>query len=642
MKNHSLISLVFISVILTGCLSNVGTSYSEPEFLTSPMSATVQEGREASFFVQVSGNPLPEISWEKSSDGIAWTKIDHAAGGKYSFIAQTADNLSSFRAKAGRAISESATLTVVSSSIVNQITQFGITWTFDKAYQTGQFANGDYWVVGPVTIIDINPNSTTDASGRIKNGSEINPGPYNTTDIYTNFKQGYDSELWSNYTDTAYDSSLNKAFNVRSGGSTLVVSTNNSLVSTISRDQVGRPQLKTCAILTVLASPPSVGSFRPPYVGTDKAVKFNKSQLNYTLLKNHIMTPAILQSMTTDYWVSHPVYADLTMTVTDPATAMLAIERMFERPRLDYVHEEPGRFIHPVDNMYDFGREIAIEISIGAIMLNMQFTDAEKENLLIKYVQQGIDTYGIIENGGEQIFHIAGGHCAGRKWLILFAGLVLNDTDMKNIGYRSDVNFAEDDMTFYVTKHPNPASVWSFNGTYWISDGTDEKYDIFVPNPNPALDPNFSSVPPSFNSAGYRPHAIAGTYVVYGHGNTNKEVDYLEYGDKHEGLPDWKLDSYSSGLDWSSVYRDCGNGEVYGGYALAANMIPGARALWNHEAFFDYTDRFCEIWPTIPAQVPREQASTFVSAIWREYRNLYKPVWTRNDPTDIYSNGNRI
>src|SRR5512145_1337984 len=30
----------------------------------------------------------------------------------------------------------------------NQASQFGITWTFDGDYETGQFANGDTWVVG--------------------------------------------------------------------------------------------------------------------------------------------------------------------------------------------------------------------------------------------------------------------------------------------------------------------------------------------------------------------------------------------------------------------------------------------------------------------------------------------------------------
>ena len=41
------------------------------------------------------------------------------------------------------------------------VSQFGITWTFSADCQTGQYANGDYWVVGPVNIITITNNLHT-------------------------------------------------------------------------------------------------------------------------------------------------------------------------------------------------------------------------------------------------------------------------------------------------------------------------------------------------------------------------------------------------------------------------------------------------------------------------------------------------
>ncbi len=37
------------------------------------------------------------------------------------------------------------------------ISQYGITWTFRDTHLTGQFLNGDYWIVGPVEIIGISP-----------------------------------------------------------------------------------------------------------------------------------------------------------------------------------------------------------------------------------------------------------------------------------------------------------------------------------------------------------------------------------------------------------------------------------------------------------------------------------------------------
>src|SRR5690349_18450338 len=38
-----------------------------------------------------------------------------------------------------------------------EISQYGITWTFDKPVTTGQFITGDWWVIGPVSIVHISP-----------------------------------------------------------------------------------------------------------------------------------------------------------------------------------------------------------------------------------------------------------------------------------------------------------------------------------------------------------------------------------------------------------------------------------------------------------------------------------------------------
>lgn len=57
----------------------------------------------------------------------------------------------------------------------SQISQFRITSTLDMDYVVGQFANGDYWVVGPVTIIQIKPASF-EVNSRTISGSMVNPG----------------------------------------------------------------------------------------------------------------------------------------------------------------------------------------------------------------------------------------------------------------------------------------------------------------------------------------------------------------------------------------------------------------------------------------------------------------------------------
>jgi hypothetical protein len=241
--------------------------------------------------------------------------------------------------------------------------QFAIAWTFDTDYPVGQFANRDFWVVGPVKIVAINPPSTL-ISGRIKNGSMLNPVPGNAN-------QGYDNSMPFN----TYDAALNVAYN-RSGSNPLVLAANSSLVSTISMDAGGSlPQVQRAVVLTVLTSPAAPGSFRPPYCGTDKTIKFNKSALNYTLLKS--------------------------LASVSGTPALASVEAMFAAPWIDHQAGWVARYQHPSLNMPDYGREMYTNIGIGALMLHLNFTNAQKETLFIRYVQLGLDCYGILTNGGS-------------------------------------------------------------------------------------------------------------------------------------------------------------------------------------------------------------------------------------------------
>ena len=106
----------------------------------------------------------------------------------------------------------------------NWIEQWGIRWTFDRnisvngsagTYRYGQFVNGDYWIVGPVTITAINPPSHN-INGRVTNGSMINP---QTGNAYA--KQGYDNTMPFN----EYDNNLNMALNIDGSGPTRVIPT---------------------------------------------------------------------------------------------------------------------------------------------------------------------------------------------------------------------------------------------------------------------------------------------------------------------------------------------------------------------------------------------------------------------------------
>jgi hypothetical protein len=50
-----------------------------------------------------------------------------------------------------------ATPTIEALPLKESISEYGITWTFEKPARSGQFVNGDWYVVGPVTVVKIDP-----------------------------------------------------------------------------------------------------------------------------------------------------------------------------------------------------------------------------------------------------------------------------------------------------------------------------------------------------------------------------------------------------------------------------------------------------------------------------------------------------
>jgi hypothetical protein len=474
----------------------------------------------------------------------------------------------------------------IKDTYAKSVSQFGITWTFDKEYQVGQFANGDNWIVGPVNITNIVPPSLgligtttvegftpgrgTEAKIRIMNGSMINPSPKKRS------LQGYDNEMYQWHPkngrmyDGHYDSLLNVAFNI-SYENPLTVSPASSLVSTISLEKGSRPQLKTAAILTILASPAPEGSFRPPYSGSDKTVKFNKNSLKYHLLKKLVKVSSTPE--------------------------LSSVEQYFERPWLDHVPNWVGRYCHPDENMHDYGREISTQIGEAALMLHLDFTNEQKENLLIRYVQLGIDLFGIIKDGGKDNWLPSGGHTNGRKWPIMFAGFMLDDAEMKNIGKKSGdylysngygldyfppdyIQFNEDGQTFYVSQDD-------------VDRTHSEKWE-----------PDHRNV---------------------------KNSETLMYEPSDIGMPEWGIHHtktpFQDNKHWKAVYRSCCTANSYGGGVLAA-LIMERRCEWNHNALFDYMDRYMSIeekgqW--------KRQKSRFVEDMWDKYRNDYPPVWKNNN-----------
>jgi hypothetical protein len=433
------------------------------------------------------------------------------------------------------------------------VSQFGITWTFNRDYPTGQFANGDWWVVGPVTITSISPRYTV-KDGETLNGSMLNPAPAIAG------AQGWDSRL-ARYTNQGipYSDSLNVARSFP-----FTVSSGSSLLSAASYDpdrpagvNEHYPYIRAVAVLTVLANAPAAGSFRPPYVGTNKSIpaQWNTSRINYNLL-NHV--------------------APLSSTPSLATVLQYAVE-----PQIEIYTGWKGRYMHPAENYLptrfpssnpNYGQAIANAYGAMLLAVNMNYTNAQKEPLVIRLIQMGIDIYGTAINTPAPrhgvLWQDGGGHNQGRKMPMLFAGVMLNDAAIiERADHGRYKIFQEDSQFFYMT-----ASDVSMVHTA-CCDRVVEQY-------------------------------------------TTADIGIPEWGADH--IPSPTLDNKR----WAASYRDIAGSSTMP-HVLAAKLM-GVQNLWNQPAIFEYYDqRFFPL--DSPSAGSGNHMEAYVRDLWVAYKDAPSP-----------------
>ena len=106
-------------------------------------------------------------------------------------------------------------------------------------------------------------------------------------------------------------------------------------------------------------------------------------------------------------------------------------------------------FEEPVENMPQYGLEYGRLAGLCALLLCTDLQPAEKEPLLVNFVQVGIDLAGMIRSGHPG-WTAWGGHGSGRKLPIVFAGLLLGVDDWASINSTfPKASFGEDQQTAY-------------------------------------------------------------------------------------------------------------------------------------------------------------------------------------------------
>lgn len=426
-----------------------------------------------------------------------------------------------------------------------EITQYGITWTFDKPVQSGQFITGDWWVVGPVTVVKITPE----------------PGPIRADATKIKINHWGDTSL---KTDTTMRNGSmivlrvgnRQSYDSRSGSYSprdiiklpLQLAPNRSLISSISNptlpvdnfaknilpesEKKCQTVMKTAAVLTCLEAVPPRDAFRPPYAGTEKTI-FQARNINWKKL------PKLKPAGEIPNWAE--------------------FERYFQRPWLDHLMSWEQQELVPNENGPNYGREHARLVSMASLMLLLDVPQAQKEKLAIGLIQRGIDLYGLAQVGGY--WNEGGGHSSGRKWPILFASIMLDNPTLTQLP--ETAFFHEDTQTYY--------------GKGWFGQ-------------------------------------TALYWMVMHHGKR----------DRYEEKPPAQWEKWDK---TSESYRLCCNAVAWTGTALAARYLKAIKR-WNHDAHFDYIDRWMR--PDDPyagarGSHPRPKAETttfdpFVTAMWRAHR----------------------
>jgi cysteine-rich repeat protein len=300
--------------------------------------------------------------------------------------------------------------------LLNQITQHGITWTLSKPQRVGRFVNGDYYVVGEATIVDIQPVPTP-TNGR--HGSMLNIRP----NIQ---RSGFDSRIQAG----RYDTSL-RVYPPLSltPGNKLVSSRSSAEGSTLPcvmrpYDASESPVASIC-ILTSVAAPQPLDAFRPSYA---------QGSIQTYLARN--LRRQLLPRLPP---VQH-------------VPPLSEFEGYLKRPWVDSVFFS---FDVPAEYMASYGRENAYLMSFAGLLLTLDWTPEQKEPLLVYLTQYGIDLYGLVEQGHTG-WQAHGGHGSGRKLPIVLAGLMLNEQKMKSV----QAEFGEDMQTLWVSETP-PAGTYT-------------------------------------------------------------------------------------------------------------------------------------------------------------------------------------
>ena len=461
------------------------------------------------------------------------------------------------------------------AATATELTQYGVTWVFDKEYEVGQFASGDYYVVGPITITSITPSAS---NGR--NGTQLNPYVGGSTGNPSTPKQPFDSRAYAYDPTTLFQSG--------------VVMPGTSVVSTISKTGSEKTNwankgissnafLWSAAVLTVLDSKPSASAFRPAYNGTNKKL-FYLDQVNWGLLPNLSLDGITLPA--------HPGFGTVEYFL-----------RGFERPWIStHGRDWTSRNIAAENNQFDYHEEIGFFYSEATLLLMADLTNLDipdKRKLTIGFIQNCIDLSAAVSVPGVET-------SAVWAWPIVLCGLLLDEPAISN---------------FWIN-NPNTRTQRDHEKFYYIGDRTTSTKSTIVPDGETWV--------------GWR-HPISGKFPAFSK-QKGEEYEHLHPKEWVCYAPHCKSEVYRAqhdvhpiiGLTLSSIIVD-GATPMDVNAMIAHNPIRDYADRWMNDGFM--TEVYKPTGRTFVEEMKASQSFTiynynygtggsrFVTDMWNKYRN---------------------
>lgn len=416
--------------------------------------------------------------------------------------------------------------------VAESLSIFGVTFTFETPRPVGQYANGDWWVLGPVTFTAITPASAiqtigTDDDGmtftnRVVHGTMVNPGNRiyasggllaNNTD---NSKQGWDG-LHRELLGTPTDKNIYKPTFNRDPGATgepLVVTKGSvvKFVSNLTPPAQRRPVGLDMVVLTVVDAIPAADAIRPGVSRADKASPCRLSEFNLDVFQN--LEPT----------VNAPTFEQ----------ALGWVDRYIEAGQVDFLNNYSHKGIN---NHPEYGRNVGNELHRALLCLHLKTFSSEQKLTLLSHMAAIADDF-VARHEENGVTLGGGGGNQFKKPVVALCAAALGANAPAS--WRTHLSDAEKFR-------------WAEDSQIFSVDGI----DISLPR----------------TRADGRPRSPY-TYQMFGSADWGEAASYQVE---------------RSGSNWNAFYRDIVAYSLYPG-ALAVELTAGAKALWDHPEFWLYMD----------------------------------------------------